>query len=316
MTTGEATGSARDVTPTVVLALAGVLTLWASAFVGIRGTLHDFSPASLALLRFVIASVTLLVLWRATAPAQRRTATLPARRDVPLLLLAAFLVVVVYQLGLNFGERTVNPGTASFIVGQVPVFGTVFAVALLGERVSRRGWAGVAIGVLGTVMMLFADQSGLRVDVGALYVLLATVAESLYFVFSKPLLARYTALDLNVFVTVAGTAMLLPAAGGLAHDLSSASAGSVLVVGYLGMFPAALAYLGWSYCTTRLGVATLTSSLYALPLITIAVSAAFLGELPSALGMVAGIVSLAGAVLVNTRRADGTCTRTARRSPS
>ncbi|MFF7415436.1 EamA family transporter, partial [Streptomyces lydicus] len=41
----------------VWLALAGALTLWASAFVGIRSALHDFTPGPMALLRFTIASL-------------------------------------------------------------------------------------------------------------------------------------------------------------------------------------------------------------------------------------------------------------------
>jgi drug/metabolite transporter (DMT)-like permease len=297
----ETSIGAQDVAKRVWFALFAALILWASAFVGIRSTLHDFSPSSLALLRFLIASVVLVLMWLVVKHILRRPITLCSLRDLPLLLLCALLVVVIYNLGLNLGEQTVSAGTASFIVGQQPVVSIILATAILRERVAVLGWVGVWVGAVGTVLLLFADQVGLKLNIGSLYVLAAVVAESLYFVLAKPLLRRYSSLELNVFVTVLGAAMLLPSVGDLARQLSSASTASIWVVVYLGIFPAAIGYLLWNYCIARLSVSTTTSSLYALPVLTIIVSLIFLGELPSLLGLVGGVVSLAGAILVNSR---------------
>ncbi|AOR37405.1 hypothetical protein BFF78_29735 [Streptomyces fodineus] len=275
------------------------LTLWSSAFVGIKAILHDFSPGPMALLRFAVASVSVIAIWVVTA---RRRLRLPALRDLPLLLLCALLLIVIYNLGVNYGESTVSPGTASFIVGQVPVFSTILAAFMLGERVAVVGWVGVGLGMAGTVAMLFADQAGLQINVGAFYVLAAAIAESLYFVLSKPLLGRYSSTEFNAFVTVLGTMMMLPYLGRLGHEVGAASAGSIAVVVYLGVFPAAIAYLLWNYAMTRLSVSTTTSALYALPVITIVVSLVLLHALPTALGLIGGVVSLIGAALVNSQR--------------
>ncbi|MFF7411059.1 EamA family transporter, partial [Streptomyces lydicus] len=91
----------RRAPATVWLALAGALTLWASAFVGIRSALHDFTPGPMALLRFTIASLGLLALWLVSTRLRRERLRLPARRDIPLLLLCALLLIVVYNLGVN-----------------------------------------------------------------------------------------------------------------------------------------------------------------------------------------------------------------------
>ncbi|MGV4987004.1 DMT family transporter [Streptomyces sp. NRAIS4] len=305
-TPGAATGTrpvrpdtARATSVRVWLALGVALTLWSSAFVGIKAILHDFSPGPMALLRFTVASVSVIAIWVVTA---RRRLRLPALRDVPLLLLCALLLIVIYNLGVNYGESTVSPGTASFIVGQVPVFSTILAAFMLGERVAVVGWVGVGLGVAGTVAMLFADQAGVQINVGAFYVLAAAIAESLYFVLSKPLLGRYSSAEFNAFVTVLGTVMMLPYLGRLGHEVGAASAGSIAVVVYLGVFPAAIAYLLWNYAMTRLSVSTTTSSLYALPVITIVVSLVLLHTLPTALGLIGGVISLIGAALVNSQR--------------
>ena len=61
-------------------ALAAILLLWASAFVGIRTALHSYSPTHLALLRNLIASLVLVgfALWKKQRlPALRDSSAVP-----------------------------------------------------------------------------------------------------------------------------------------------------------------------------------------------------------------------------------------------
>jgi len=99
-----------------VAALAGALALWASAFAAIRVALIGFSPAGLGLVRFAIASAMLGVL--ATIRRPRR----PAAGDVVCIGTAALLLFVIYNLGLNYGERHINAGTASLLIATAPLF--------------------------------------------------------------------------------------------------------------------------------------------------------------------------------------------------
>src|SRR5436305_1500466 len=145
----------------VFVPLALTLVFWASAFVAIRDALHDFGPGALALFRYLIASSVLTVYWLAAPFFTGRPRRLPRGRDVGRFLVFGLLGVTAYNVGLNFGERTVTAGTASFIVGQIPIFTTVMAFFILGERVARRAIVGVGIGFAGTVVLLFADRKGI-----------------------------------------------------------------------------------------------------------------------------------------------------------
>lgn len=291
----------------VWLALAAALTLWASAFVGIRVSLTQFTPNAIALLRFLVATGALLAAWIVFTPKGQLRG--PALRDMPVFTLSGFLVVVLYNLGLNYGERSVSPGVASFIVGQLPIFSMILAALMLGEQISRRGWIGLSVGLVGTAVMLFADHGDHRLNIGSLFVIGAVLAESIYFVLSKPLLKRYSTLELNVFVAVPGTLLMLPFATELAEQLPSANMQSIAVVAYLGIFPAAVAYVFWGYAMTHLSVTITTSSLYALPAITILLSLLLLHEAPSIMGCVGGVISLAGAILANSSRSVAETTR-------
>src|SRR5688500_12644360 len=85
------------------------IVFWASAFAGIRVGLESFSPTSLALLRYLVASLVLLII----AIIRRRP--LPQLRDMPAIALLGFLGFSAYNVALNIGEIAVSAGVASFI---------------------------------------------------------------------------------------------------------------------------------------------------------------------------------------------------------
>jgi drug/metabolite transporter (DMT)-like permease len=113
-------------------ALALVITLlpWASAFAGIRAGLEGYSPGALVLLRFLVASASLIIYALITHM------RLPALRDLAALFLLGFLGITVYQVCLTFGEQSVSAGTASFLVATVPCFTALLAFFFLKERLS------------------------------------------------------------------------------------------------------------------------------------------------------------------------------------
>jgi drug/metabolite transporter (DMT)-like permease len=144
----QSRGSSR-----VIVALSIALVLWASAFAAIRVGLRGFGPGQLALLRFLIASVALLVYSLITRQ------PLPRIRDLPMMLLLGFLGFFVYHVGLNAGEVVVPAGPASFIIASVPVFSTLLAVIFLRERLTLPGWVGVVISFCGVALISLGTGS-------------------------------------------------------------------------------------------------------------------------------------------------------------
>ena len=107
-----------------VLALAFTLLVWASAFAAIRLCLLSgaYSPGHLALLRFLVASCTMLIYCAFFK------VRLPEKRDLPTFILLGFLGVAVYHTALNFGQVTVGAGAASFLINTAPVFTALLAM--------------------------------------------------------------------------------------------------------------------------------------------------------------------------------------------
>ena len=73
--------------------------------------------------------------------------------------------------------------------------------------------------------------------------LVAAILQAAYFIMQKPLFPHYRPLELTCYAIWGGTLMSLVFLPGLATALRAAPLQATLAVVYLGVFPAALAYL-------------------------------------------------------------------------
>jgi drug/metabolite transporter (DMT)-like permease len=133
--------------------------------------------------------------------------------------------VSVCQVALNVGEQTVTAGTASFLIVLVPVFTALLATVTLDERLTAMGWLGLALALGGTAVLLVGQGQGLHVTAGAGPVLIAAIAEAVYFVRQKPYLRRYSGLELATYTLWAATGSMLVFTPGLVRQLRTAPAG-------------------------------------------------------------------------------------------
>jgi len=281
--------------PKTIALIALTLTLWGSAFAGIKIGLTGYGPGELALLRFLVASAVLGVY----AVAVRMK--LPARRDLPVLFLAGLLGVTIYHVALNAGERTVSAGAASLIVAAGPVFTALMSRAFLGERITRLGWVGVAVSFLGVALISFGEGGDFGLEVGALLVLVSALSTAGYMIVSKRLLGRYGSLEFTSYMIWTGTVPLLLWAPGLVRELPAAPLDATIAVAYLGVFPAAIAYLAWSYALKRMPATVLSTTLNLSPLIAILLAWLLIAEVPGPLSLIGGAIAIVG-VLVMTLR--------------
>lgn len=278
-----------------LICIALTLVLWASAFAGIRAGLTAYDPATMALLRFGVASAVLAIYALITRM------RLPARQDLPRIAFAGFLGITVYHLALNYGEQSVEAGAASLLVASAPVWTSLLATFFLGERLRVVGWAGIALSFLGAALISLGQGEGLSLNLGVGLVLLASISQGTYFVVQKPVLRTYQAVEVVSYVTWAGTLVLLIFLPGLLADMQAAPMDATLAVVYMGIGPGAIAYGAWAYVLSRMQASTASSFLYIVPVIAFVIAWFWLGEVPTYISIVGGALALAGVALVNKK---------------
>ncbi len=294
----------------VIIALIVTLVTWASAFAFVRDGLRFFGPGELALLRFAVASVVLgiVALWR---PVQRLR-----REDLGRVALSGFLAITVYHTCLNFGEVKVTAGAASFLVNTAPVFTALLATRFLGERLNAQVWFGIAISWAGALIIASGEHEGgsfwsQMFNPPALWIVVSAIAASASMILNKPLLQRYSALELVSYSVWIGTAMLLIFAPQVAAQWNLAPLRGRFAVLYLGVFPAALAYVMWAFVLSRWTASRTVSFLNLVPPLATFLAWLWLHEVPSSRSLLGGIIALIGVVVVNARRSSGVPKRVA-----
>ena len=286
--------------PPLLIAIAVTLITWASAFVAIRHAVQGFPPGALALLRFSIASFVLaLYVFAIRRNAPRRL----ERRDLPGFAVIGVVGFLVYHVALNAGERTVSAGAASLLINTGPIWTALIATAFLGERLGSRGWIGMSVAFVGAALVSVGSAGGLRFDGDVALVVIASVAQAVYFVLQKPYLTRYGAVDATCYAVWIGTLVLLPFASEAVGAFATASSPEIASAVYLGVFPGAIGYLTWTYTLAHMPASRAASLLYLVPFIVFVIAWSLLGESPGWLSIAGGVPILIGVALVNSERA-------------
>ncbi|MFC6767767.1 DMT family transporter, partial [Natrinema soli] len=130
--------------------------LWGFSFPAISIGLEHLPPLLFAAARYDIAAALLLAAAIVRVDKWRPT----ARND--LAAVAGGGIFLIAGNGLLFlGQQTVPSGVAAILQGLIPIITALWAIPLLGERLSPLGAVGAAIGFLGVGLVVQPDPGNL-----------------------------------------------------------------------------------------------------------------------------------------------------------
>ncbi|MED0960592.1 DMT family transporter [Bacillus paramycoides] len=277
----------------IVCAHAFTILIWGTAFPGIRMGLEAYTPEHLTLLRLLIASLILLLF------SFIYKLRLPDLKDIPVIFIFGALGFTIYHIALNYGEQNVNAGPASLIVSVTPILTAILASIFMNEKMKLNGWIGGVISLVGIAFLSLSQGDSIQLNSGVLLILLAAFSESLFFVFQKSYLKKYGFLPFTIYTIWSGTVCMLIFLPGIYQEIVAAPIETTLSVIYLGVFPTVLPYIALAYITSHAGASEATSSLYLTPVTACFIAWVWLGELPTFVSIIGGIITILGVVIAH-----------------
>ncbi len=270
----------------IVLALVAVYLVWGSTFLAIRVALQGFPPFIMAGLRFVVAGGALFLYLRS------RGARLPGCRQGAATVLVGALMLVGGNGGTAWAERHVSSSLAALDLATVPMW-AVLCGGLWGQWPRRQGWAGLALGFAGVVLLAVQGDPRAR-PTDALTLLLAAASFALGSVWRQRLTLPQGMMGTAVEMLSAGVVLLLwgAAVGERLHGVPSPSSSGALL--YLIVCGSLVAFSAYTYLLRRVPPALATSYAYVNPLVAVGLGAVLANERVSVPEVLAIPLILAG----------------------
>lgn len=296
---GSRTAASGAPAVSVILALVVVQFTFSGLHLFGKVVLEAVEPLALAALRVLFATPLLL------AMAWRHDRILPPRADLPKLMLLGLLGVFLNQILFISGLRWTTATNAAILMTSIPVL-AVGAATLLGvERIGWRRGLGVALAVLGALVVLEPSRVSIstRGALGDLLVLANCVSFSFFLVIQRPLLERLPWRTLLAWSFVfGGSGVVVVGARQLAATpWSTLSAPVLLGIAYIALFPTVLGYSLNTWAVRRSSPVTVAVATTLQPLITALAAVPLLGDRPG-WPQAAGFVLIASGLVWSGRR--------------
>ena len=278
--------------------------LWGGTFVAGRLLAETVAPASAAFLRFLIASMALLLM---TGLIEKKLIAPPKKLWLSLTLLG-LTGVFAYNFLFFKGLQQISAGRASLIIACTPLVITIFAASFLSERLTALKACGVFLSLAGALTVISDGHPGSLLSggfgPGEQALVGCVLSWSAYSLIGRSVLSSLSPLCAVCYSSMIGTALLsIPAAyEGLFGRLSTITSLDWASLAYLGIGGTAIGFSLYYHGIKKIGATRAGVFINLVPLFSILLSWLILGESVKPTVLAGGILVLAGVSLTNYRK--------------
>ena len=285
-----------------IIIIGITIVFWAFAFPFIKLGLEELSPINLTIMRLFIACI-LFFLFLLIKP--KKFSKLQKKDIVPIFLLG-FFGVIVYHLGLNYGEQYVSASVASLIIAIIPVFVVFLALTFLKEKITFKIIIGVVLSLIGVLIISIFGKPENSIEIsyisGAITVLISSLVGAGYTVAGKKMLSRYSPLSLTIYAFLFGSLGLIPFVNlTLFEQVATLSIRGWIILLFLGICPTVIAYILWYVALEIKSASKLGTYLFFIPVLSTILSVILLNEKITWLFVIGGALVIFGLYIVNKR---------------
>jgi drug/metabolite transporter (DMT)-like permease len=283
-----------------IIMLLVTMVIWGSTFVVTKGVNEQVQPFTLALVRVAIGAVVLLgcaLIRQARGGSHSPWSSLPWGTIISMGLIG----VVLYYAVFNYSLVYTSASQGALVQSCIPAMTALVAVVWLREHASAMRWAGIALSMVG-VLIVFSDadaESGSGSLLGNVLMFISAVLWGIYTSMAKRV-ATYDPLQVTAGIISVGAVMLLPLA---AFEVGAAGMPSIDLqawfgMAYLGAGASGLAYMMYSAALKHVDASEAGVYTNLIPIVGV-ITGIMLGEPLSARAIIGGVVVLVGVWLTS-----------------
>ncbi|RYZ20648.1 MAG: DMT family transporter [Chitinophagaceae bacterium] len=207
----------------------------------------------------------------------------PRREDIGRIIACGLTGVAINQMLFIRGLTLTTSIHAALLMLTTPLLITVFALLVLREKLTKTQLPGLLLGVAGAAWLITGGaQSKSAPDplLGDALILVNAISYSFYFILVKPLMTRYSPLEVVRWVFTAGFVFMLPFGWKQAAEVpfglfTAADWAALAAVVLTGTF---LAYCFNAYGIRHLGAGTAGAYIYTQPVFAVLIATLILNE--------------------------------------
>ena len=278
------------------------IIFWAFAFPFIKIGLEELNPINLTIMRLFTTCAFFLSI---VVFFPKKFSPLRKKDIIPLFLLG-FLGVVIYHLGLNYGELYMSASAASLIIATIPIFTMIFATIFLREKITKKIVVGIPLSLSGIVIISLTGTSSDPFEItyisAAIAVLISALVGAGYTIGGKKLLERYSALSLTIYAFLFGCLGLLPfLSPSLITEAASLTWKGWGAVLFLAVFPTVIGYVLWYVVLEVKTTSEISIFLYFIPVLSTIISYFLFQEPITWFFLFGGALVILGLIIVNSQ---------------
>ena len=277
------------------LLLLTVVIIWAGNIPLLKWGISGLDFYILNGIRFVVASVFLATIYFS------RSRWIPiARSDWLKLVGTGIVAYVLYQMVFIIGLSMTTAGNAAVLLSTAPLWTVSLSGLIYGEKIRRSTWTGMAISLSGVIMIIIGSGKKLEFGSDALFGdLIMVVAAALWGLntnLQKPLLIRYSPLQLALIMVITGAVglSLIAVPSAITADWGSVHWTYYLAAIASGALSIAIANTFWSFGVKHLGPGRTANFGNLVPVLALLIAYVALNEQPLLIQLIGAATTIGG----------------------
>lgn len=265
---------------------------WGTTFVSTKIILKDLSPVELLFFRFLIAYITLLIIYPKFHPYQ-------SLKEEILFFALGLTGISLYFLVQNIALQYTLTSNVGLIVSAAPILTAILAHYLTSEeKLSKNLIIGFIIAISGIFLVIFNGRFILNINpLGDFLAFAAACFWAIYSVLLKRVNPNYNTIYIVRKTFFYGLLSSLPFLLIFKADLQTNNPihwTLILNILFLGLAASSLCFIMWNKAIQIIGIVKTSNYIYLVPLITMLNSMLFLGETINGLMVLGGLLVLSG----------------------